>query len=156
MRQLTLQPTVTKGADYTGSDYVFSSNPKELIVTLKVDSCEQDTADETYDIYITTGDGVSSWDIIHFPQLTTDATYIYTAGVNCRLAHQNVTSAVPGVAAVDPSTFKTDTAGAGNGIKTLTAGYVRHGPVGNRIGHQLVVAGTIVVGIVYSITVSMR
>lgn len=156
MKQIALQPAVTKLATYSGTDYVFRFNPKEIVVTLDVASCEQDDLDETYDIYITTGDGVSSWDIIHFPQLTTDAAYRYTAGVNCRLALQNVTSAVPGVAANDPATFKTDTEGAGNAVLTLASGYVRHGPIGNRIGYRLVVAGTVTVGIVYSIRVSMR
>jgi hypothetical protein len=52
--------------------------------------------------------------------------------------------------------MKTDTAGSSEGIKALAAGKVRHGPIGSSLGHELVVAGTVVTGIAYSITVHWK
>lgn len=128
----------------------------ELVITLDITSAERDSADETYDFYITTSDGVSSWDIAHFPQVATTGAKRFTARLLSNLLPQNVTTAGPGVAATETATMKTDTAGADEGIKTLAAGKVRHGPWGHQIGYELVIGGTVVTGIAYSITVQAR
>ena len=154
---LTLQAAVTKAATYAAEDVVCGLDRfSELGVTLKITSAERDTGNETYNFYITTGDGVSAWDLVHFPQVATTGAKTYTARIFSQVRPENVTTTSPGVAANDPATLKTDTAGADQGIKTLGAGYVRHGPWGDRIGYQLVVAGTVATGIAYSITVEGR
>ena len=150
-----LQAAVTKAASYSGTAQNLGlSRFRALIVTLDITSAERDSADETYDFYITASDGVSSWDIAHFPQIATTGAKRYTARILRDLLPQNVTTASPGVAAVDSGTLKTDTAGSSNGIKTLAAGSVRHGPWGDTINHELVVAGTVATGIAYSITIT--
>lgn len=157
MAKIALASAVTKAATYSATELDCElSRYSELVVTLKVTSAERDSANETYDFYITTGDGASSWDIVHFPQIATTGAKTYTARVISSARPENVTTASPGVAANDPATLKTDTAGADQGIKTLTAGMVRHGPWGDRIGYQLVVAGTVATGIAYSITVTAK
>lgn len=153
----TLQSSVTKAADFSGTAKTGLGGFDSLIVTLDVTSAERDSADETYDFYITTGDGVSSWDVAHFPQIATTGAKRYTAVIAAKtLAPVEVTTATPGVSAVMSGTLKTDTAGAGEGIKTLGAGKVRHGVFGDRINHELVVAGTIATGIAYSVTVTTK
>jgi hypothetical protein len=144
-----LQAAITKAANFSGARLDIG-NPKLLIVTLDITVAERDSANETYDFYIVAGDGVSEWDIIHFPQIATTGAKRYTARVTTdRLAE--VTTGTPGVAAEPTGIMKTDTAAAGEGIKTLAAGKVRHGPLGRLIGHELVMAGTIVTGITYSL-----
>ncbi len=118
---------------------------------------ERDTGNETYDFYITASDGVSSWDIVHFPQIATTGAKRFTAIVNLDPPSPvNVTTAAPGVLAQTSATLQTDTAGSANGIKTLGAGIVRHGAIGNTIGYELVVAGTVVTGISFSLNVQAR
>lgn len=151
-----LQETVTKDDDFTGINLGNMDQFEELIITLRVESAEDDSADETYDVYITTTDGVGSWDIAHFPQITADAVYEYTARLVAKVRPENVTTAGPGVAANDSGTIKVDTAGADEGIKTLAAGSIRHGPWASKIGHELVVTGTVATGIQYSIHVEAR
>lgn len=138
-----------------GTAYEFTSDPEELIATLSITSHDRTSANETINIYITSSDGVSTWDIVAFPQIATTGAKIYTARVNTRLLGQNVTTATPGTAAVDPACLKTDTASADEGIKTLTAGMVRHGPIGNRIAYVAACAGTTPIT-VCSIRISMR
>ncbi len=151
--RFSLASAVTKAATYAADDVVRKlQRYQELIITLAITSAERDTGNETYDFYITTGDGTSSWDIVHFPQIASTGAKTYTARVlSDRLAE--VTTATPGVAGEPSGTFKTDTAATNEGTASLGAGKVRHGPWGDRIGYQLVVAGTVVTGIVYSITV---
>lgn len=159
-----LQAQVTKAASYSGNPLTFGGagmralkSTRELVITLDVASAERDTGDETYDVYITTSDGVSSWDIAHFPQVASTGAKRFTARVNLDPPQpQNVTTASPGVAANDEATLKTDTAGADQGTKTLAAGAVRHGTIGQTISHELVVAGTVVTGIKYSIQVQAQ
>ena len=153
----TMQASVTKAATFSGASLIKGlGNFKSLIVTLDVTAAERDTGNETYDFYITTGDGVSSWDIAHFPQIAATGAKRYTAIIAGDSRPVNTTTAGPGVEAVTTATLKTDTAGADQGIKSLGAGYVRHGPIGDRIGYELVVAGTVATGIVYSITVTPK
>lgn len=111
-----------------------------LLVTLKVISAVH--TDETYDVYITSGDGTGSeWDIVHFPQVATSGAKTFTARVlSQRLAE--ITTATPGIAAEPTATMKTDTAGSAEGAKTLAAGKVRHGPLGDWIGVWVVIAGS--------------
>ena len=151
---ILLQPAVTKAASFSGSNFVTRrlKNLKTLLVTLDITVAERDSADELYDFYITTGDGTSAWDLIHFPQIATTGAKRFTALVSAYPYPQNVTTAAPGVLAVTTGTLAT-VAGGANAIKSLGAGIVRHGPWGDRIGHELVVAGTVATGIGYSITV---
>jgi hypothetical protein len=123
---------------------------RELVVTLDVTAAERDTGDETYDVYITTGDGVASWDLIHFPQIITTGTKRYTARVLAELTPQTVASngAVTAEGILDTKTA--------NAVKTLAAGSVRHGKWGNRLGYEVVIAGTIATGITCSIQVEGR
>lgn len=127
-----------------------------LVVTWDVTAAERDSANETYDLYVTCGDGVSTWDVAHFPQIITTGAKRYTAFIHGQLLNQNVTTAVPGVAANDPGTFKTDTGGADQGTRTLAAGVIRHGALGDRCGADIVIAGTIVTGITHSVTMTVK
>jgi len=122
---------------------------RTLIFTLDVTAAD---SGGTYDIYVTTGDDLSNWDIVHFPQIAGTGAKRYTARVNIHADPMGtVTTASPGVAAVDSGTLRTDTAGSNQGIKTLGAGLVRHGAVGDTFSTQLVAAGTITTGITYSL-----
>jgi len=153
---LLLDSAVTKGASYAPAAADFHLDRyTELVVTLSITSAERDSANETYDFYLITGDGLSEWDIVHFPQVATTGAKIFTARVSASLLPQNVTTAGPGVAAVDSATLATVTS-ATNAPKTLAAGSVRHGPFGNMLRYELVCAGTIATGIVYSIQVQAR
>lgn len=160
----TLQPAVTKAASFSGTPITFGGaglralrNTRSLIITLDITSAERDSANETYDFYITTSDGVSSWDIVHFPQIATTGAKRFTAIVSLDPQYpQNVTTASPGVAAVTSGTIQTDTPGSANGIKTLGAGIVRHGAIGETLSHELAVSGTIATGIAYSIKIEAR
>ena len=127
-----------------------------LVVTWDVTVAERDSANETYDLYVTCGDGVSTWDVAHFPQIITTGAKRYTAFIHGQLLPQNVTTAVPGAAANEPGTFKTDTASADQGTRTLVAGVIRHGALGDRCGADIVIAGTIATGITHSITMTMK
>lgn len=153
---ITLQAATTKLENFTGTPIKGLEGFRDLIVTLDVTSAERDHANETYDFYITTGDGVSSWDIVHFPQIATAGAKRYTAIVSGDSRPVNTTTAGPGVEAVTTATMKTDTAEADQGIKALTAGSVRHGAWGDRIGYELVVAGMISVGVAFSITITPK
>lgn len=116
-----------------------------LLVTLNVTAAADGSSDATYDVYITSGDGVSEWDVVHFPQIAAAITTTpkrFTARVmSQRLAE--VTTATPGVAAEPSATLETETAGSAQGAKTLAAGKVRHGPLGDWIGVWVVIAGTL-------------
>lgn len=149
-QRLVLQSAITATGDISGSDRPFpTKDPKEAIVVLKVTSADRTTGNETYDIYVTTGvtlaDGTKAkWDIAHFPQVATTGAKTYVAkvaGYGCPYS-QTVTTAGPGVMAVNTGTMKTDTAGAGEGIKSLTAGMTRSCVLGEFIGYELVTAGT--------------
>jgi hypothetical protein len=157
-----LQPSATKGASYSGANLLTLGGAglralrdcRYLEVTLDITSAERDTGNETYDFYITTSDGVSSWDIAHFPQIAATGAKRYTFQISLKPPTPvNVTTAGPGVLAQTTGSMKTDTAGSGEGVKTLGAGIVRHGAIGNSIGYELVVAGTVATGIVFSIQV---
>jgi hypothetical protein len=162
--EIALQAAVTKAASFSGTAVTFGPaglralrDIRQLVVTLDITSAERDSANETYDFYITTSDGVSSWDIAHFPQVATTGAKRFTLIISLDPASPvNVTTAAPGVLAQTTGTMQTDTAGSNNGIKTLGAGIVRHGAIGKTIGYELVVAGTVVTGIAYSIQVQGR
>lgn len=161
---IALQSAVTKAASFSGTALTWGPAGlralravRSLVITLDITVAERDTGNETYDFYITASDGVSSWDIVHFPQIATTGAKRFTAVVNLDPPSPvNVTTAAPGVLAQTTGTMQTDTAGSANGIKTLGAGIVRHGAIGNTLGYELVVAGTVVTGISYSITVQAR
>jgi len=150
-----LQERVTKAASFTGEDREVRG--RSLVIVLDVFSAERDSANETYDVYVTSKAGGAKWDIVHFPQIASTGVKRYVASVLGDVVRvEEVTTATPGVAANSPACIKVDTAAADEGIKTLTAGEVRHGAIGEAIGHELVVAGTVVTGIDYSITVLER
>lgn len=162
--KIALQAATTKAASFSGTPVTFGpaglrqlKDAHSLIITLDITSAERDTGNETYDFYITGSDGVSSWDIAHFPQVATTGAKRFTAIVNLNPPSPvNVTTAAPGVLAQTTGTMQTDTAGSANGIKTLGAGIVRHGAFGDTLSYELVVAGTVVTGIAFSITVQAR
>lgn len=123
---------------------------RELTVTWDITVAERDSADETYDLYITTGDGISSWDLIHFPQIATTGAKRYTAKIRADLLPQTVAS--NGTASNEGILLTSST----NAIKTLAAGSVRHGNWGSRLGYSLVIAGTVATGINSSVQVEAR
>lgn len=160
---ILLQASTTKAATASGTALTFGGaglrqlgRMTSLLFTLDIVSAERDTGDELYDIYVTTSDGVSSWDIVHFPQIATTGAKRFTARVNLdALVPQSVTTAAPGVASTDSATLATISGGT-NAIKSLAAGAVRHGPIGEVLNHEIVIAGTIATGIVYTLKVEGR
>jgi len=105
---------------------------------------------------VQSGDGVTTWDIVHFPQIATTGAKQYVARIAAQgLIPQTVTTASPGVASNDPATLKTDTSGQNQGPQTLAAGTVRHGMMGDQITHQVIVAGA-APSLVYGITVTVE
>ena len=138
-RNLVASNTYTANAD--GTEVAHLGEFVDLVVTLDVTALDRTSGDETYDLYITSGDGISEWDIIHFPQIASSGAKRFTAAVSGRVLPQNVTTASPGVSAVTTGTLATVSGGA-NAIKSLSAGIVRHGPWGDRINWHLVVGGT--------------
>ena len=144
---------ITKAASYTGSKFnIFGA--KELIFTWDITAAERDSGNETYDLYITTYDNFGAWDIAHFSQVLSTGAKRFVAIVKCgpSIVPQEITTATPGVSANMSGTLKVDTAGSNEGTTTLAAGKVRHGALGERIGSELVIAGTVVTGISYSLT----
>jgi hypothetical protein len=126
-------------------------NYQELVITLDVTAAADSGSDATYDVYITMGDGLSKWDIVHFPQISNTAKR-YTARVLSE-RQAEVTTAPPGIAAEPSAILETETAGSAQGIKTLGAGKVRNGPFADYIGHEVVIAGTLP-SLTYAITVT--
>lgn len=115
-------------------------NYQELVITLDVNPAPIDgSSDATYDFYITMGDGLSVWDIVHFPQLSSTAKR-YTARVLSE-RQAEVTTATPGIAAEPTAILETESGGT-NARKSLAAGKVRNGPFADYIGYELVIAGT--------------
>lgn len=152
-----LQTAIVKAASYSLAPVLAEFTKfRDLIITLDITSAERDSADETYDFYITTeAYGGGQWDLVHFPQIATTGAKRFVARLVGVLLPYNVSTAAPGVIAVDSSTLAVGT-GQANAIKSLGAGLVRHGPWGDKIGYELVVAGTVVTGIAYSIQIQAR
>lgn len=148
-----LLAAITSPATASGTPRLIGGGVRALVVTWDITAAERDSANETYDLYITTSDGVSEWDIVHFPQVVTTGAKRFTARVLCDQAlPQTVTTAAPGVPVVDSATLATITGGL-NAIKSLGAGLVRHGQIGVSLNWELVVAGTVVTGIAHSIKI---
>jgi len=152
----TLQASVTRAVTTIGTAITGLDRFKTLVVTLDITAAERDSGDETYDVYVVTSDGVSSWDLVHFPQVATTGAKRYTATIVHDLLPQRVTTAVPGVASNESGTLKTDTQGSDQGTRTLVAGTIRHGPWGSSVNHHVVIAGTVATGITYSITIMAK
>lgn len=114
-----------------------------LEITLDVTAAD---AGGTYDIYIITSDGVSTWDLCHFSQPEAAGgrllARIYQDQPG-QVIHSDGTITQEGHLA----TAGTDTAGS------LVSGATRHGPWGHMIGYKLVAGGTITSGITFSILV---
>lgn len=147
----TLQARQSRAADFTG-DYVALDKPARLLVCLEIFSAERDSADETYQIHITTKAGDFEWDIAAFPQIATTGAKKFVMTIDCQLSPKTVTTAAPGVEAVRSGSLAVETGGT-NAIKSLGAGLARHGMVGEFIGHSLDVSGSITAnGIDYAIT----
>jgi hypothetical protein len=136
-----LLPSTVVAANLAGTDYVCDLHRfHELVVTWDITAAVAGSGN-TIDVYITSGDGTSAWDIAHFAQINGNGPPLrYTARILADLLPENVTSGSPGTAANDPSTLQTS-AGGVNPIITLTSGKVRHGAFGDRIGFQAVIAG---------------
>ena len=152
-----LQSSANKTASGSGTPLQFGSaglralrDVTAIVFTLDVTAA---SAGGTFDVWVTTSDGFSSWDIVHFPQVTGGGAKRYTARVElAAVIPQSVTTAAPGVAANDPSTLNTITPGSAQGIRTLAAGAVSHGPVGEIISHELVCGGTVGTGVTYTLS----
>jgi hypothetical protein len=159
--RIVLQPKVSiTAAQFTAASGVFdnvndkqfgSINPKKLTAVLHVTDADRTDTDETYDVYVTsfitlpTAGRVVRWDIVHFPQIAADpATAVtYVAHVSpFGPQPQNVTTAGPGVMAVQTATNLTFVAGSDQGIRTLGAGLVLHGALGEGLSFSLVGGGT--------------
>lgn len=150
---LLLENGTVRGANFAPAAVdVHLDRYTELVISLNVLSAERDSANETYDVYVITGDGQSEWDLVHFPQVATTGAKTFTARLASQVIPVNVTGASPGVSANDPGIL----ASASNAPKTLAAGSVRHGPWGNTIRYELVVAGTIATGISFNLSVQGR
>lgn len=156
MKKITLTAlrSVT-AAQFTAASGVFDSqgarafgleDVKEVLLGLRVTAADRTNGNETYDIYVTSYITLPSgtklwWDIAHFPQLT--ATGSYTMICKGQPAYpQTITTAGPGVAAVQTASNSVGTAGSGQGIRTLTAGMALHGLLGEGIAYSLVGGGT--------------
>jgi hypothetical protein len=122
---------------------------RELVVTLEVTAAD---AAGTYDFYLITGNGVGEWDVIHFAQIAGTTVKTFVARVLAGLLPQNITTAAPGVAAVDSATLSVGASGT-NAPKSLAVGSVRHGPWGNTLRFELVAAGTPTTGVSFSIQI---
>ena len=154
MFNVALQAATTKAASYAPAALDLKAGKfRQLLFTWDITAAERDSADETYDLYIITGDGVSEWDLVHFPQVATTGAKRFTAVVQEIMPPQTVTTAAPGVAAVVSGTLATVSGGT-NAPKSLSAGMVRHGFWGNYIRYELVIAGTVASGITYSLLMS--
>ncbi len=148
----TLLAAAVSPATASGAPVSISGGARSVILTWNITSAERDSSDETYDLYITTSDGVSSWDVCHFPQVLSTGAKRFTARILCQsLPPETITTAAPGVAVVESGTLATVTGGT-NAIKSLAAGLVRHGPLGSSLNWELVCAGTIATGIAHSVT----
>lgn len=140
---------LSKTANFSGDDVPVVGGYRSLVITLHIHSASRATANETYDFYVTTRLGDHIWDIAHFAQVAATGEALYVARVNTGgTLPQTVTSA--GLASND--TLLTVTSGGTHAVKSLAAGSVRHGPVGDKISHELVTGGT-APSVVYSIRV---
>ncbi|HEX4275827.1 MAG TPA: hypothetical protein VHZ74_10750 [Bryobacteraceae bacterium] len=149
--KLQLQAAATKAASFSLAPVDQKLNRfRELVVTLDITAAERDTGDETYDVYITTSDGVSSWDLIHFPQVITTGAKRYMARI---LADQIPQIMASNGAATNEGILLISST---NATKTLAAGSVRHGNLGHQLGYELVIAGTVATGISFSLQVEGR
>lgn len=149
--KLALLPSQTIGSTATfGPVDVKLQRMRELVVTWNITAAERDSGNETYDLYITTSDGLSSWDIAHFPQVITTGAKTFTLRILADQLPQTVAS--NGVATND-GPLQTDST---NAVGTLAAGSVRHGKWGDQLGYKLVVAGTVATGMTSTVLVEAR
>jgi hypothetical protein len=170
MMRLTLQQTITLTAaqcqanggvmDNVVSKSFGGNAIKKLLAILRIVSADRTNTDETYDFYLTAWKLLASgnyarWDLVHFPQIAAAAAAIYTADVKDMGPYpQNVTTAGPGVAAVTTATMAVVTAGANQGIRTLGAGLIRHGNLGEGLSYSLATGGTTAGPISFELDVS--
>lgn len=141
-RHFTLKASGADTATVVGTQVRQLGAYNHFVVTWEITAADRADADETYDMYVTCGDGITKWDVVHFPQIATTGAKTYVSRIVGGIEPTNVTTAGPGVSAVETATMKTDTAGADQGVRTLSAGQVRHGPCGDRMGYELVISGT--------------
>lgn len=129
----------------------------ELVVTLIVSAAD---SGGTYDFYLITGTEsqetvLAEWDLVHFTQQAGTTAHTYVARIRADLLPQTVTTAAPGVPAIDSATLSVATS-ATNAPKSLAAGSVRHGPFGATLRYALVAAGTVTTGVTYTIHIEAR
>lgn len=153
-----LDSVVTKTATYSPAAIdVALDRYEEIVVTLSITAAD---SGGTYDFYLITGTefgqgSLAEWDLVHFTQQAGTTAHTYVARIRADLLPQTVTTAAPGVPAIDSATLSV-AAGATNAPKSLAAGLVRHGAFGNSLRYALVAAGTVTTGITYSIQVQAR
>lgn len=147
----TILPVTTFGASVpeTMVDLKLSGY-KYIVATLDITSAERDSSDETYDVYLVMGDRLARWDIAHFTQVVTTGAKRMVMRISAE-RFAEVTGATPGIVAEPPSLLLTS---GTNAPGTLGAGLVRHGPFADFIGVKVVVAGTVVTGIVCSLDIT--
>lgn len=138
----------------TSSARLSIGDARQVIATLAVTAADRTNSDETYDFYLVTGDGTSEWDLVHFPQIAANAAKTYTTVVNSDIYGTTVAS--NNATAVQPGQIRTDTAGANEAIRTLTAGMTRHGMIGSKLGYELVVGGTSPGPVAFSVVVTAK
>jgi len=116
------------------------------VASLRVTVADRTNGDEVYNVYLTTFTRLPSglycrWDVLAFPQIAADAAVLHVAPFHITgMQNPNsVTTAGPGVSAILTGTRAVTTAGAGGGIRTITAGMVYHGALGE--GFSLSVTG---------------
>jgi hypothetical protein len=150
LKTITAANFVTAAAwDFFDLAQDFGRDPvREALLTLRVTQADRTSTDETYDVYVWSYQrlpcgGVSRWDVAHFPQIVADAETIYTMMLKADPPEPiNVTTAGPGVAAVNTAALATVTAGSGQSIRTLGAGKAIHGLLGEGLGFSVVGGAT--------------
>jgi hypothetical protein len=156
MKKITLQPMITLTpaqlagpTTINGIDKLFGlEDVKEVIITLNMVLADRTNADETYAFFVNTFHRLPSgvyarWDICAFTSIATVTARYLTMVVKGQPPQvQTVTTAGPGVVAVNTSTLATITDAAAEGRGTLTAGMVRNGALGEGLNYTLIPAGT--------------
>ena len=135
-----LQASVTKTASFSlplDSNLQLIEQFSALVIILNITVADRADADELYDFYITTTEGPASWDVVHFAQIATTGAKKFVAKVLLATTPQLVTN----VTAANEHSLAV-VAGGANAIKSIAADSVRHGPIGSKLGYELVVAGT--------------
>jgi hypothetical protein len=101
------------------------------------------------DFFLTTSDGISEWDVIHFPTIDTTNYGTYMAKVSTTILPQIVTGTTP----VNEGIIRTD--GMNGGPLTIAADSIRHGPVGTNF-KVYVVSSDMAQSVTYRLTLQIQ